>query len=345
MQSRFKRIKFIRTITVGSVLGLLATIPWPIAVAQKAEYRAIEAADRTFTVQIPASWQVEHAEVKRASAQGPRGETVAWGSISVIDRADFFAYQRLLGPQFARYASGVFPVVADPMPPEQVIPEMFPRFNPAVRGIRMLGSRPVATTAAFVVYQYELARSFAPIRGEALVYTNPPKAGGFGIWSIVYWRAEAPAGVFAEMEPVFDSIFRSLHYDSDRIMQLIREVEQRQSQTAAGVIRGEAGEYQRRSQMIDEFGRNMQQMQTTLYDTFQTQSLKSGEGAVESLGGAQKFVDQSGNEFNFNLHQKSHRYNCVNGSGAAAIYYGSDTQNCVEQGAAAGIELTPITRQ
>jgi hypothetical protein len=47
-------------------------------------------------------------------------------------------------------------------------------------------------------------------------------------------------------------------------------------------------------------------------------------------------------EFDFNLHQEANRYNCVNGWGAAAVYYGSDTQNCTELGAAAGVDLRAI---
>lgn len=308
--------------------------------AQQLDFRTVTATDGTYAVELPSAWRIASANVKQTVARSAEGQSVAWGTIAVIDEQHFAQYRQLMGPQFAPYAAQVFPVVANPMQAEQAIVALEPRFNPAVRGIRNLGARTVSPAASFVVYEYELAG--AAMKGEALVYVNPPQPGGYGIWSIIYWRAEAPAKTFSMSEAVFDHVFLTLHYDINRILEMIRENEKRQSQTTGNIVRDEADAYQRQAQTITQFGQKMQSMQMSLYNTFQTQSLKSGEGAIASLGGAQKFVDENGTQFGFNLHQKSNRYNCVNGWGAAAVYYGSDTQDCAELGAAKGVDLRSI---
>lgn len=324
---------------IAAVVALIACVLTECA-AQQTDFRKVTATDETYSAELPSAWQIGSANLKQTVARSADGQSVAWGTVAVIDEQHFGQYQQLLGPQFARSAAQVFPVVANPMPAEQVIVALTPQFNPAVQGIRNIGARTVSPRESFVVYEYELGGT--AMKGEALVYMNPPQPGGYGIWSIIYWRAEAPTKIFSQSEAVFEHVFMSLHYDLKRILDMIQENAQLQREIVGGIAQGEANEYQQRSQMITQFGQNMQQMQMSLYNTFQTQNLKSGEGAIASLGGAHKFVDGNGTEFDFNLHQKSNLYNCVNGWGAAAVYYGSDAQNCMELGAAAGVDLRPI---
>jgi hypothetical protein len=50
-------------------------------------------------------------------------------------------------------------------------------------------------------------------RGAALICVSPPQPGNLGIWTIAYWKVEAPAWLFERSMPTFETIFSSLHYD------------------------------------------------------------------------------------------------------------------------------------
>lgn len=260
--------------------------------SQTSSSRTVQASDGTFVVQLPIDWQIRNLQVKSAMAQSPRGESVAWGVITAIDIQHFQAYQRLLG-QFAGYASQVFPVVADPMPPSEVVRELYPRFYPAAQNIQILGARPAGQSTALTFYQY--LQSYSQLtRGAALICVSPPQPGNFGIWTIAYWKAEAPAWLFERSMPTFETIFSSLRYDINRILSMIAADQAVANQTTRGVVNSEAQAYQRRSQMINQFGQNMQAMQTQLYETFRTGSLERGEDEIATLAGKQWKVDANG---------------------------------------------------
>jgi hypothetical protein len=257
--------------------------------SQSSSYRTVQASDGTFVVQLPVVWQPRNVQVKNAMAQSPRGESVAWGVITAIDIQHFQAYQRLLG-QFAGYASQVFPVVADPMPPREVVRELYPRFYPAAQNIQILGARPDGQSTALTFYQYSQAYSQLT-RGAALICVSPPQPGNYGIWTIAYWKAEAPVRLFERSMPTFETIFSSLHYDINRILSMIAANQAAANQTTRGMVNAEAEEYQRRSQMINQFGQNMQAMQTQLYETFRAGSLERDEDEIATLAGKQWKID------------------------------------------------------
>ncbi len=320
-------------------------------------FRSVDAQDGTFSVEIPVPWRVEAAQVDMFSARSTQGQSVAWGVISAIDDAHFRLMQSYLGP----FASEVFPVVSPPRPPAGVIEELLPRLNRAVQGLRVTGARPVAgeSMGSFVAYQYTLVPSLAPpgqrsriapsllalsqvpMKAEALILTNPPNADG--IWTIVYWGAEAPQSLFAPTRPVFERIFASLRYNQALILNMIAQQERARGNIIGGMIRDEAAHNARTSAMISQFGRNMQQIESQLNNAFQTEKRRSGEDWIAAFGGPQKFVDAQGREYNFDLEQHSYRYNCVSGWGAAARYYGSNTLDCTQLGAIYGtLDMKPI---
>jgi hypothetical protein len=276
----------------------------PRSDGQAVSYRTVVASDGTFSVQLPVSWQLRNAQVRNTMAQGPRGESVAWGVISAIDVPNFQAYQRLLG-QFAGYAAQVFPVVANPMPPEGVILYLYPRLYPGAQNIRILGDRPVGPTSSLVFYQYTPPASAGPMRGGALISAAPPQPGDFGIWTIAYWKAEAPASLFNRDMLMFGAILSSLHYNIDRILAMVAANQQATSRTIGNIIRDEAQEYQRRSQMITQNGQQMQAMQTQLGETFQTHDAIIGQNRIASLGGLAPFQDANGNPLYGPLGSKS----------------------------------------
>jgi hypothetical protein len=259
---------------------------------QSSSYRTVQASDGTFVVQLPIDWQIRNLQVKSSMAQSPRGESVAWGVISAIDIQHFQAYQRLLG-QFAGYASQVFPVVADPMPPSKVVRELYPRFYPGAQNIQILGAPPAGQSTALTFYQYSQAYSQLT-RGAALICVSPPQPGNFGIWTIAYWKAEAPVWLFERSMPTFETIFSSLRYDINRIFSMIAANQAAATQTTRGTINAEAEEYRRQSQMINQFGQNMQTMQTQLYETFRTGSLERDEDEIATLAGKQWKIDANG---------------------------------------------------
>lgn len=260
--------------------------------SQSSSYSTVRASDGTFVVQLPVNWQIRNVQVKNTVAQSPRGESVAWGVITAIDIQHFQAYQHLLG-QFAGYASQVFPVVADPMPPSEVVRELYPRFYPAAQNIQILGARPAGQSTALTFYQYSQAYSQLT-RGAALICVSTAQPGNFGIWTIAYWKAEAPVRFFEGSMHTFETIFSSLRYDINRIVSMIAANQAAANQTTRGMVNTEAQEYQRRSQMINQFGQNMQAMQTQLYETFRTGSLERDEDEIATLAGKQWKIDANG---------------------------------------------------
>jgi hypothetical protein len=64
--------------------------------------------------------------------------------------------------------------------------------------------------------------------------------------------------LFEPSLPTFETIFSSLHYDVNRILSMIAANQAEADRATRGMVNVEAQEYQRRSQMINEFGQNMQ---------------------------------------------------------------------------------------
>jgi len=262
--------------------------------SQSSSYRTVQASDVSFVVQLPVDWQIRDLQVKNAMALSPRRQTVAWGVVSAIDIQHFQVYRRLLG-QFAGYASQVFPIVVNPLPPSEVVRELYPRFYPAARNIQILGTELVGHSTALTFYQYSGYSQLT--RGAALIWVSAPQPGNFGIWTIAYWKAEAPVWLFERSMPTFETIFSSLHYDINRILSMIAADQAAANQTTRGMVNAEAQEYQRQSQMINLFGQNMQAMQNQLYETFQTGSLERNEDEIATLAGKQWKIDSNGTRY------------------------------------------------
>jgi hypothetical protein len=260
---------------------------------QPVSYGTLTASDGSFAVRLPANWQVRSASVTNTMAQSARGESVAWGVVSVIDVPHFQMYQRSLG-QFGRYANQVFPVVANPMPPEGIILYLYPRFYADARNIRILGERPEGPSSALIFYEYAPPASRTPIRGGALIITTPPQPGNLGMWTIAYWKAEAPSSLFNQDLPMFSNILSSLNYNADRILAMVGQNQASMHKTIGSMIDGEQHEYQRSSQMIAANGQQMLAMQTQLGQTFQHQDLINGQNGIATLGGYAPFQDANG---------------------------------------------------
>jgi hypothetical protein len=236
-----------------------------------------------------------------------------------------------------------------------------PRLNPAVRSIQILGEKPVTVPymagASFILYRYTLvpgagiAAQIPPplqayrriaMEGSLLIETTAPNPDGMWTWE--FWGAYAPEVRFSRDLPIFDQVFRTLHYDVRRIVQLITEQQRRRGAIVGGMIQNQQTSWAQANATITQFGSNVMAMQQQTFQTLNRGNLKAGEGAIEALGGPTQFRDAEGNpySFQFDRNQQSDRYQCVNGYGGTAHYYGSNTQNCTELGAEYGLELRPL---
>jgi hypothetical protein len=284
----------------------------------------IYASDGTFSVQMPAGWQVRNAQLRSTFAQSAKEESVAWGTVNVIDVPHFRAYQRILG-QFAGYASQVFPVVANPIPPAEIVRQLYPRFNRAVQDLRVLGEQRTGPFSSLIFYRYTLrAPTSAAMRGAAVIFTTRPQADNFGIWTIAYWKAEAPEYLFDQDMPLFEKVFLSLHYDTNRILDLVTQNESNQNGIVSTMIKQERDGFQRRSQMISQFGQFMQDSQVALGNAFSQGNLERNENEIATLAERENKVDADGNRDQVGIgadcvNDLTRHYGYSEGQGCAAL--------------------------
>ena len=285
---------------------------------------------------------------------------MACGFLTFIDRLHYQQYQGLVGPYVAQQ---VYPLMSDPVPPRVLLLSLLPRLNPAVQSIQILGEKPVAIPytagASFILYRYTLIPSAGapasippPLRaypriameGSVLIQTTAPNSDGMWTWE--FWGAAAPQPLFSRNLPVFDQVFRTLHYDVRRILQMVAEQARQRGAIVGGMIQGQQSSWQQANAAITQFGSNMMALQQQTFQTLNRGNLKAGEGAIEALGGPTQFRDAEGNSYSFQLdrNQQLDRYQCVNGYGGTAQPYSSNTENCTELGARLGIELRPLSR-
>jgi hypothetical protein len=284
----------------------------------------IYASDGTFSVEMPAGWQLRSAQLRGTFAQSTRRESVAWGTVNAIDIPHFRAYQRILG-QFAGYASQVFPVVANPIPPAEVVRQLYPRFNRAVQDLRVLGEQRTGPSSSLVIYRYTLrAPASAVMRGAAVIFTTQSRPDNFGIWTIAYWKAEAPEYLFHQDMPLFEKVFSSLRYDTNRILALVAQNESNQNGTVNTMINQERDGFQRRSQMISQFGQFMQNSQVALGNAFSQGNLERNENEIATLAEQEIKVDAQGNKDQVGIgadcvNNLTQHYGYSNGQGCAAL--------------------------
>jgi hypothetical protein len=284
----------------------------------------IYASDGTFSVQMPAGWQVRSAQLRSTFAQSARQESVAWGTINAIDVPHFRVYQRILG-QFAPYASQVFPVVANPIPPAEVVRLLYPRFNRAVQNLQVLREQRTGPSSSLVFYRYTLRTpGAAAMRGAAVIFTTQARSDNFGIWTIAYWKAETPEYLFGQDMSLFERVFSSLHYDTNRILALVAQNEANQNRTVNTMINQESDGFQRRSQMISQFGQFMQDSQVALGNAFSQGNLERNENEIATLAEQENKVDADGNRDQVGIgadcvNDFSHQYGYSNGQGCAAL--------------------------
>ena len=284
----------------------------------------IYASDGTFSVQMPTGWQVRTAQMRNTFAQSTRQESVAWGTINAIDIQHFRAYQRILG-QFAPYASQVFPVVANPIAPAEVVRQLYPRFNRAMQDLRVLREQRTGQSSSLVFYRYNLRTPGAgAMRGAAVIFTTQPRSDNFGIWTIAYWKAEAPEYLFDQDLPLFEKVFSSLHYDTNRILALVAQNEADQNRTVNTMINQEHDGFQRRSQMISQFGQFMQNSQVALGNAFSQGNLERNENEIATLAEQENKVDADGNKYQVGIgadcvNDLTQHYGYSNGQGCTAL--------------------------
>jgi hypothetical protein len=326
--------------------------------AHAGSFHTVTATDGTFSVSIPADWHIQSDQVNRFMAWGPQGQSVGWGLLPIIDRTHYARYQNLVGPNLAQQ---VYPIVSDPLAPAQLLLSILPRANPNVQAIRILGEKLVAAPSmangSFILYGYTLVpglgerRTFIPppllayrsiaMKGSVLIETTAPNADG--MWTMEFWGAYAPQARFSENLRIFDKVFRTLRYDTRRIVQLVAEQQRQRGAIVGSMIRGEQASWEHANATITQFGSNMIALQQQTSEAFNRENLKAGEGAMEALGGPTHFVDPEGHDYYFNQQQHNYRYNCVSGFGGTAQYYYSNTQDCAKLGVKYGRDLRPLT--
>jgi hypothetical protein len=284
----------------------------------------LSASDGTFSVEMPTGWQVRTAQVRSTFAQSARGESLAWGAINAIDVPHFQMYQQMLG-QFAGYARQVFPVVANPMPPAEIVLQLYPRFFREAQDLRVLLEQRSGPFSSLIFYRYMIQYP-APrlMRGAARIEIVLPPSDNFGIWTIAYWKAEAPESLFDQDMPLFEKVFSSLHYDANRILRLAAADRSTRNRTIGNIIHQQGNEFARSSQAINQFGQFMQSSQISLGNAFSQANLEQGEQKIASLAEQEIKVDADGNRHQVGfdadcVNDLSHKYGYSKNQGCAAL--------------------------
>ena len=310
---------------VSAQRGLEAKASGSGTKAEEVSLTPLYASDGTFSVEMPNGWQVRTAQVRGTFAQSARGESLAWGAINAMDVPHFQMYQQMLGP-FAGYARQVFPIVANPMPPAEVVRQLYPRFFREAEDLRVLLDQRSGPFRSVVFYRY-MIHSPAPrwMRGAALIEIVLPQSDNFGIWTIAYWKAEAPESRFDQDMPLFEKVFSSLHYDTNRILDVAAADRSTRNRTIGNMINQQGNEFARSSQAIYQFGQIMQSSQIALGNAFSQANLEQGEQKIASLAEQEIKVDEDGNR-----HQVGFDADCVNNLSHQYGY--SNTQGCAALG-------------
>jgi len=178
--------------------------------------RTLIAQDNSFSVMIPADWNVLSAIMRVFAVRSPRNEDVRVLTLDIFSNPQSLA-NALAVCQRVPVAPGCPPLRlwSPPLGPVDVVRALYPRLTDDIQQMRILGAWPTAMAGKRgVIVRYQFMKHGVLMEGLEEIYLVPGLAtAGMTYWSFVASGADGPREYFRRNLGLYAAILETLKYN------------------------------------------------------------------------------------------------------------------------------------